>query len=58
MSDAPCADGCIARTLQAQLESLKHELDVARLDLNARFLPNVTADRRVTKLKPTTERRK
>lgn len=56
--DPVCANGCIAKTLQAQLENLRHDLDVARLDLNARFLPNAVADRRVTQIKPAVERRK
>ena len=41
-----------------QLDKLRHELELARLDLNAKFLPNIIANRRKSKIKPATERRK
>ena len=59
MTQSPiCADGCVARAMLEQLNALRHDLENARLDLNALFRQRLFTERRRRPLKPTTERRK
>jgi hypothetical protein len=52
-----CADGCVARSMLEQLNALRHDLENARLDINALFRQRLFTDRRRHSLEPTLDRR-
>ena len=52
-----CANGCIADAMTRRVAAVLHDLELARLDLNAMFRQSLFTDRRHSRLTPTLERR-